>query len=457
MCPYNWLSLVVIVVVIASAIAAIFSRRASDRHFREMLASALNDPELRWEEKKPSFQYRDLNFSYKKYDGSRNSPPSFSVSVECRGTGGEFEISGEGGAERLFKNVGVVREVQTPEEEFNRRFYIASDTPQFAQSYFLFPEKREAVRRLFDTKASTVTHKGQGLTVTWKGSSSHADGVAAIKSASEALAVLAQEIPSCPDAASLGGIAEGDALNRVRMLSLVSRSFTADLISAIWSSWTSKGSSSHADRVAALKKTAEAMAVLAKDMPPPPEASLGRTGGRFAFNRVLMTGLAVGSLFAGLISTIWTTSNYPVFDAGKLFLFSLRFSLPALAIFLYFAVTTLAGNSRSHRDILTAGSFALAGFLLLGSALTGLYNGMNDTSAPVGHTMVIVDKRSHRSKHSRTYKMTVQSWRPGRAWQDLRTNRETYEKIVPRKQKAVIYTKPGKLGFEWLVTYRLSQ
>jgi hypothetical protein len=371
-------------VVIAVALVSLFSYVASEKKFRETLTLVMSDPELRWNEKEHRFQYKDLDFFYRKFSGSRNRPPYFSVSVVCQGTGGGFGISKEGGVERFFKGVGVTREVQTPEEEFNRRFFIASDTPQFAQDYFVSAEKREAMRQLFDGKASTVTYGDQRVTVTWKGSSAHTDGIAAIKSTAGALAVLAKDIPACPDPASSAG--------------------------------TESGVSS---------------------------------------NRVWMTGLAAGSLVAGLVSVVWTSAGYPVYDAWQLFLFSLKFSLPALAVFLYFAVLTLAGTSRSHKDILRTGFLALAGFLMLGCGLTGLYNGMKDTSPPAGHTVSILDKRIYKSKNSRTYKLIVQSWRPGNAIEDLPTNRGTFQRVVPGKHKVVVYTRPGKLGFEWFVTYRL--
>ena len=384
MCPGNLMAFAMFAFMIALGIVSLFSWLSAEQKFRGMLALALNDPELQWNEKEHRFQYRGLDFFYEKHPGSRNSPPSFSVSVVCRGTGGGFEVSPEGAVERFFKNAGIDREVQTPEEEFNRRFYIASDTPQFAQDYFLSAEKREAVTRLFDGKASTVTHKGRHVTVTWKGSSAHADGVTAMKSTAGALAALAKDIPACPDAASSAG-----------------------------------------------------------------------TEGQSSSSRTLMIGLAAGSLAAGLISVIWTSTGYPVYDAWKLFLFSLKFSLPALVIFLYFAVTSLAGNSRSHKDILTAGFLAFAGFLMLGAGITGLYNGMKDASPPAGHEAIVLDKRTYKSKNSRTYKLIVQSWRPGNAIEDLPTNRGTFQRVVPGKRKVVVYTRPGKLGFEWFVSYRL--
>jgi hypothetical protein len=452
-------------IMIAFTLVLYFYRCSAESKFRERLASSLNDPEIRWKKKGSTFQYRDLNFSCSTYGGSgAKSLASLLVSVECRGTGGDFVITGEDGVGHFLRNVGATRGVQTGNEEFDRRFCIVSETPQFIQSYFMSSEKRDSVRRLFDSKAAMIKYKRQRLTVIWMGSSSHEDGVAAIKSAIEALSVLAKEMPPSPVVAFLDGASEGDALNRARTIERASRSFAASLISAIWSSWTSKGSFSQSDRIAALQKDAEAIAGLAKDMPTSPEVSLGGTDSGIAFNRVLIIGLATASLVSGVISMIWSLHSYPVFDAWKLFLFSLRFSLPALAIFLYFAVTTLTGNSRAHWDILKAGALALAGFLLLGCALTGVYNGMNDISAPAEHTVLIIDKQVHRSrqvrkpiKSSSAYKLVVQSWRPGRAQEAIKTDRRTYQKAAPGTQKAVIYTKPGKLGFEWLVGYHLSQ
>jgi hypothetical protein len=384
--PRDFLAWVMGGSLLVVGLVAAFASRKSEKKFWEIMTAALSDPELRWKENEPAFRYRDLDFFLRQYDGSRNKPPSFSVTVECRETGGEFEISQEDGVERLFKSAGVTREVQTPEEEFNRRFFIASDTPQFAQDYFSSAEKREAVKKIFDRKASTVTHRGQRLTVTWKGNFAHEEGAAGMKSAVEALAVLVKEIPLCHDD--------------------VSPALTSD-------------------------------------------------GGGSSFSRVLVGGLAAVSAAAGLMTWSWTSASYPVYDTGKLFLFSLRFSLPVLAVFLYVAFKTLAGNSRSHRDILWTGFLALAGFLLLGCGLAGLYNGGKDASSPAGHTALIVDKQIYTPKDSSTYWLTVRSWRPGNASEEIKTDRSTYKRAVRGESQAMVYTKPGKLGFEWFVSHRM--
>jgi len=367
------------------AAAAIAYSRASEKKFRETLAGGLGGLEVRWDEKRNAFQWQNRRYRYERQQGSRNSPPSFSVFLECGATGGDFEVTGESGFDRFFKQIGVTREVQTGDEAFDQRFYIASDAPLFARECFNLPERREAARRLFEKNAAKIAHRGNVLSVLWKGRSSHTEGASNLKETVEILAVLAQDLPQNREVLSPAGTGEG-----------------------VCSSY-----------------------------------------------RAWVIGLAAGSLATGLISVIWASSSYPVFDAGELFLFTLKFSLPALAVFLYFAVTTLAGNSRSHRDILLAGFLALAGSLLLGCGIAGLYNGMNDISAPEGHTTMIVDKHIHRSKNSKTYKLIVRSWRQGHTIEDLTTNSRNYSKVVPGKDRAVVYTKPGKLGFEWLVSYRL--
>lgn len=374
----------IFIVVIA---VMIIQGRAFEKKEKETLAQILSDPSLQWDPKKRTFQWQGRNYRYEKHPGSKNSPPSFSVVVECAGTGGEFEVAREGASERFFKNIGLTHEVQTGEEAFDRQFYIASNAPQFTREYFASSEKREAARRFFDMAAEKILHQGKTLCVTWSGSSSHQNGIMRLKETMEGLAVLAKDFPAHHE-----------------------------------------------------------------------EAGSSETGaGVPSSSRVPVIALAVISLAVGVFSVIGTDAFYPPLDPWALFAWTLKFSIPALAAFLFYGLKTLAGHSRSHRDFLLVGALALGGFLLSGYGLVGLYNGKADTTASTQRVALIVRKEIHTHKRSKSYHFYIQSWKPGRRTEELKTGWAVYKNVASGKNQVLVYTKPGKLGFEWRVGWKLLQ
>lgn len=366
------------------AVALITHLRVSQKKLKETLVNVLGDPELQWDEKNKTFQWQGMNCRYEKYDGSKNSPPSFSIFVECGGTGGGFEVWQESAWERFFKNIGMTREIQTGDDAFDRRFYIDSNTPEFARECFASGERREAVRRLLDMKAEKITYQGKTLSIEWTGSSAHADGIAHLKEAIESLTLLAKDLPLYHESTSSVMISENRPSYRVAVIIV-----------------------------------------------------------------------AGASLALGFFSWIWNCSAYPLFNPWGLFVWTLKFSIPALVIFLFYAARTLSGNSRSHRDFLLAASLALSGFLFLGYGVAGLYNGMSDTADPAQHISLVLNKEVHTHKNSRSYHLYVQSWQSGQVVEDLTVNSTVYQRVVPRKDRVLVRTKPGKLGFEWLVSSKV--
>lgn len=382
---FTWMIIALVAVSTGIGLVAVYFYRRSEKNFSETLAGVLGVSELQWDPQQSTFQYRGLSFRYERYQGSKNSPPSFSVGVICQGTGGEFELYPEGGFHRFFKNLGLSREVQTGDDAFDSRFYIASDKPGFAAECFRSAEKREAARRIFDLKASSITHSKNRMIVKWSGHGSHKDGVAALREAMEVLATLAKDLPPFQDVPY-------DTATGAR----------SPLAARLW-------------------VFAGAIAVLA----------------------------------AGIGGVVYASASYEVFDVWGLFVFSLRFSLPLLGVFLYFAVTSLAGQSRSYRDISIAALIAVIGFLLSGASFTALYNGMADRAPVTSRTLLITDKKITRSDDSTSYDLIVPSWRQGHAYEYMETNCVLYRKVVPGKDYATVLTKPGRLGFEWKVGMRV--
>ena len=370
------------------AAVVIVSQRQAEKKFKDTLATVLGDPSFQWDDKNRSFRWQGRSYRYQKTAGSRNSPASFSILMECERESGDFVITREGETERFFKNVGLTREVQTGDEAFDQQCFIDSGTPRFAGECLASPSRRDAVRRLLDLKAVRLVCRDKTLSIVWTGNTSHTDGIARLKEVAEGLAAVAQDLPQY----------HGEV----------------------------------------------------------PVSSVGFEGASLAVLRTPVIAFAVMAAVAGVVGLVITNGRYPPLDPWGLFFFSLKFSVLAFAAFLWFSVSTLAGRSRSHRDFLTVGLIALAGFLLSGYAAAGLMNGMTDTARPDRHTALILNKEIHTGKNSRSYHLHVRAWKPGRLVEDLTTNGYIYRQVVCGKDHAQVVTRPGKLGFEWLVTWQFE-
>lgn len=199
------------------------------------------------------------------------------------------------------------------------------------------------------------------------------------------------------------------------------------------------------------------LARLGKDLPiMQPSISRVDTSGWKAKKRVafavplVLLPLGIGLMMAG---TRW----YPALDEGKLFLESLRYSLPLLALFTWFAARIIKGRASSHKDFLSIFLISLFGFPASGFGTMVFLNGWLDLSPPTAHTVPVSRKYTTRSKNSTNYYVTVNSWRRAGEDEDLSVPRPFHERIGPGQATITVVTKPGRFGFEWIVEYRLGE
>ena len=94
-------------------------------------------------------EYRGRRYECRYFPGSKNSPPSFTISVFCSSPI-SFSMTKEGGVERFSKNIGLTSEIQTGDPAFDSTFFINSDGAMSAlQNYFYNVEVRETIRAVF--------------------------------------------------------------------------------------------------------------------------------------------------------------------------------------------------------------------------------------------------------------------------------------------------------------------
>jgi hypothetical protein len=153
----------------------------------------------------------------------------------------------------------------------------------------------------------------------------------------------------------------------------------------------------------------------------------------------------------GIVTMIIALSSFKPLDRGKVFVDSLKFSLPLLVLFTWFSIRLLKGRSSSHRELIAVFFIALFAFPLAGFGYSGFLNGALDDSSPAVHQVMVLNKYYKRSKNKNTYYAVVKSWRKPEAAEKLRISKSFYNYLQPGSSMITIKTKPGKFGFEWIV------
>jgi hypothetical protein len=176
-----------------------------------------------------------------------------------------------------------------------------------------------------------------------------------------------------------------------------------------------------------------------------PEPSTWKLKRLFAFAFPIL--LAV----TGIAAMIIALSSYKPLDKGKLFVDSLKYSLPLLFLFTWFSLRLLKGRSSSHRELIAVFFISLFAFPLAGFGYRGFLNGALDDSPPAVHQVIVLKKYYKRSKNKYKYYAVVNSWRKPETTERLRIKKSFYNYLQPGSSTISITTKPGKFGFEWIV------
>lgn len=156
---------------------------------------------------------------------------------------------------------------------------------------------------------------------------------------------------------------------------------------------------------------------------------------------------------SGLVAVIIEVSSYKALDRGKLFVDSLKFSLPLLVLFVWFFIRLLRGRSSSHRELIVVFFISLFAFPLAGFGYRGFLNGALDDSPAAVHQVIVLKKYYKRSKNNYKYYALVNSWRKPETTERLRIQKPFYNYLQPGSSTITITTKPGKFGFEWIVGF----
>ena len=174
----------------------------------------------------------------------------------------------------------------------------------------------------------------------------------------------------------------------------------------------------------------------------------GSTKGTIAYS----TG--IGSLVCGVILLIAGQSMYEPIQSWLFFLASLNYSVVIFLIYAFVMYLFLKGRSRSHQQFLTALFASLVGIPLLTFGALIFINGRNDPGGATAHDLLITDKYTSRKKKTTKYHVKYM-WGSGFGSVSRNVTSAEYNRVNVGQSRIEITTKPGNLGYEWVVSTKI--
>ena len=325
----------------------------------------------------------DLKYFYEFFTGSKNNPSYFKIWIDCRSRGG-FRIGKETAFDRFFKNLGIAHEIQTGDSQFDRDYYINTDTVAFTRACFNFPERRQAVNELFNLNFKEILHDGKRLEV---------------------------------------------KISPFRFKENFDK--------------------------ATVESTVKQLVMLSRDLPEDYYEPRVIGTPAWKFKRGIIYVVSTTTLVAGFGCLLLGNIRYPPLDKFLIFKDSLNHSIPAFIIFIAVSIVFLKGRSSSHKDLLFNLCMALIGIPLTGYSGTVVCNGYLDHSPTNHHEVTVTGKRYTTSKNSKTYYLKLKSWRENRSQEEITVGKSAYDKAASGDTIVRVTTRPGYLGYEWLVDYAI--
>ncbi len=180
----------------------------------------------------------------------------------------------------------------------------------------------------------------------------------------------------------------------------------------------------------------------------------GMAGWKFRRNAVYAVNAVVAAGGMGLM--FWGLSSYTPLHAFEVFTYSTKFSIPALLLCGVIMVYMLKGRSSSHTDLLINLAIAAIGLPLAAFGSATVVNGRLDDASTQYHDSEVIGKRYSTSRDSKNYYVALKSWNPDRSEEEIRVTASLYRRVKAGETVMTIGTRPGYLGFEWIVDYGIK-
>lgn len=326
--------------------------------------------------------YKGHSYEYHYFSGAKNSPSFLSISLNTSNLG-KFVIRKESKFDVFFKNIGLTKEIQTGDKDFDDKFYITTDNAGFTKNYLNNKAVLQAIKAIYETGFKHIE------------------------------------------------------VNKNKILAKKSPCSKKDKVE---------------DKT--IETIVENLLVIQKNAPETVEWEAGNQA--WKLKRIILFAV-LGLLFIlSMIFLIAGLATYPVLDAGKLFLFSLKYSIILWLVSCWISIKLLKGRASSHIEFLIAAGVFLFSYLLGAFGMTSYLNGKLDNSVPYEYQQLVIDKKIETSKNSKTYYAIVNSWREDRETEKIKVGKSHYDKINSGETLLLISTKPGAFGFEWITDYQIA-
>lgn len=175
----------------------------------------------------------------------------------------------------------------------------------------------------------------------------------------------------------------------------------------------------------------------------------------FKLRRAIVQVLGTIILVMGIFFWIWANVQFRVVDAMALWICSTNFTIPlALAVSALVFFIIKGFSTSSHVLTYFVITFSI-GIILTGRYGAAVYNGIYDKERPSVFNQPVVDKYTTTHKSSTTYHVVVEKWRENMSNWHFTVSSSLYYQIHVHSTKYQIMTKPGRLGYEWVVFERM--
>lgn len=193
------------------------------------------------------------------------------------------------------------------------------------------------------------------------------------------------------------------------------------------------------DGLLALTEKAPAAPVL-------PEASVRRN--RFKPLLAVVIGVEV----AGTAGAVAALTRYPPVGGG-IIAFSLVFSVPLAALFLWGSRRALRGGSSSHTSFGILVALSVFAFLPAGVAIAGFLNGTEESAPPSVRQASVLEKRIVQGEDGYVYQLLYASWRKEGQREEQPVEKTLYDRIA--EGDLLVFTeRTGRLGFAWRAGFK---
>ncbi len=309
--------------------------------------------------------------------GSKGSAPQVLLSISGSFPA-ELVVRRETGMDRFFKQIGLNREFQTMDPQFNEKFYFECDDEAFLNKFFIKEDVKLLVSEVLDVFTSIVITRNACVFQ---------------KRGGKRLEEMSKE----------------DILSYSRKL----------------------------------VKISSAVPVAGQD--------LYAVGPSFKLWRIILYCVSITAAVSGLIVYILAETGFRVIEGQRLWSVSFPASVLLTVIVSFLAYLKIRGYARSAEVWIVFVIFFLFGAVMLGRYGMAIYNGVYDISEPRRFETTVIDRFYRTNKHSRSYFVIVRPWHEGMPVWELRVSQEEYANIQIGQTRYEIFTKEGRLGFEWVL------